>query len=76
MEFLNSQLPGESKLEDLELVGIRDYFNSFELELDPIVVSYKQLTEFVDKGKVERTLSSFYCAKDPDIQDFVRCNME
>ncbi len=76
MEFLNSQLPGESKLEDAELVGIKDYFNSFELELDPIVVSYKQLTEFADKGKVDRTLSSFYCAKDPDIQEFVRRNME
>ncbi|AKB32032.1 hypothetical protein MSSIH_1342 [Methanosarcina siciliae HI350] len=77
MEFLNSQLPGESKLEEIEqLVEIRYYFDSFELELDPIVVSYKQLTEFADKGKVDRTLSSFYCTKDPDIQDFVRCNME
>lgn len=75
MEFLNSQLPGESKLEDIELIGIKDYFNSFELELDPIVVSYKQLTEFADKEKVNRTLSSFYCVKDPDIQDFVRRNM-
>jgi len=77
MEFLNSQLPGESKLEEIEqLVEIRYYFDSFELELDPIVVSYKQFTEFADKGKVDRTLSSFYCTKDPDIQDFVRCNME
>jgi len=77
MEFLNSQLPGESKLEEIEqLVEVRYYFDSFELELDPIVVSYKQLTEFADKGKVDRTLSSFYCTKDPDIQDFVRCNME
>ncbi|MCC4765357.1 hypothetical protein FXW07_01535 [Methanosarcina sp. DH1] len=76
MEFLNSQLPGESKLEDIDLAGIKDYFNSFELELDPIVVSYKQLTEFADKDKVNRTLSSFYCSKDPDIQDFVRCSMD
>lgn len=77
MEFLNTQSSGESKLEDIEqMAKIRDYCNSFELELDPIVVSYKQLTEFADKGKVGRTLSSFYCTKDPDIQDFVRCNME
>lgn len=72
MEWLNTQVLEESELEDPEqLVEIRDYLNTFELKLDPIVVSYNQLTQ-ADKGKVDRTLSSFYCSKDPDIQDFVR----
>ena len=28
IEFLNSQLPGESKLEDIDLVGIKPTFGS------------------------------------------------
>ena len=76
VRFLNTQVLEESKLEDLEqLIEIRTYLNTFELKLDPIVVSYRQLTQ-ADKGKVDRTLSSFYCSKDPDIQDFVRHKME
>lgn len=77
MEFLNTQSLGESKLEGInQLVEVREYCNSFELELDPIVVSYKQIIEFADKSKVKRTLRSFYCTKDSDIQNFVRYNME
>lgn len=76
VRFLNTQVLEEGKLENLEqLIEIRTYLNTFELKLDPIVVSYRQLTQ-ADKGKVDRTLSSFYCSKDLDIQDFVRHKME
>lgn len=71
-KFLNKQSLDRDKLDDIEqLVHIKDYFNYFDFEIDPIIVSYKQLVQ-IDKEKVEKTLKSFYCSKDLDIQNFVR----
>jgi len=77
IEFLNRQSLEENKLEDIEqLVEIKDYLNSFELEIDPIVVPYNKFTQFSDEVKLKNTLNSFYCSKDSDIQDFIRNNIE
>jgi len=71
-KFLNEQSLDKDKIEDIkQLVKIKDYFNYFNLEVDPILVSYKQLMQ-INKEKVEKTLKSFYCSKDLDIQNFVR----
>ncbi|KKH46865.1 hypothetical protein EO93_02195 [Methanosarcina sp. 1.H.A.2.2] len=77
MEFLNRQSLEGNKLENIkQLVEIKDYLNSFELEIDPIVVPYNKFTQFSDEVKLKNTLNSFYCSKDSDIQDFIRNNIE
>jgi hypothetical protein len=77
MKFLNTLSLDKRNKEDAEyLVEIKDYYNSFKLELDPIVIPYSKLAKFSDEVKVKNTLNSFYCSKDPDIQDFIRNKMK
>lgn len=76
-DFLNRYPPEENQLKDADyLVRIKDYFTFFDFELDPIVIPYNKFIEFSNKEKAEKTLISFFCSNDPDIQDFIRNKME
>ncbi|MGB9929824.1 MAG: hypothetical protein ACPK85_15730 [Methanosarcina sp.] len=77
MNFLNIYRPEENQLEDIDyVINIKNYFTSFEFEIDPIVVPYNKFIQFSNENKVKRTLESFYCSKDSDIQDFIRNKIE
>lgn len=72
-DFLNKCQPEKSQLENIDcLIRIKDYFASFDLELDPIVVPYIKFMQFSDEEKAKKTLTSFFCSKDSDIQDFIQ----
>lgn len=77
MEFLSRCLPEDGWLENLDhQITLKNYFASFELELDPVIVPYGKFMQFGDEVKVKNTLNSFCCSKDPDIHDFVRNKIE
>lgn len=76
-DFLSKYPPEKGQLEDIDyLISIKDYFVSFDLELDPIVVPYNKFIQYSDEEKAKKTLNSFFCSKDSDIQDFIRNKME
>lgn len=76
-DFLSKYPPEKGQLEDIDyLISIKDYFVSFDLELDLIVVPYNKFIQYSDEEKAKKTLNSFFCSKDSDIQDFIRNKME
>lgn len=75
--FLSACPPEESQMENIDyLLKIKDYFASFEFEIDPIIVPYSKFSQFSSEEKAKKTLDSFYSSKDFDIQDFIRNKME
>lgn len=71
-DFLRKSQPEVNQLENIDhLVNIKDYFVSFDLELDPIVIPYSKFIQFSNEEKAKKTLTSFFCSKDYDIQDFI-----
>jgi hypothetical protein len=76
-DFLSKCQPEKSQLENIDhLVRIKDYFVSFDFELDPIVVPYSKFTQYSNEKKAKKTLTGFFCSNDSDIQDFIRNKME
>ena len=76
-DFLSKCHPEKSQLENIDyLIRIKDYFVSFDFELDPIVVPYSKFTQFSNEEKAKKTLTGFFCSNDSDIQDFIRNKME
>jgi hypothetical protein len=57
MEFLSRCLLEDGWLENVaHQIRIKDYFASFELRLDPIIVPYGKFKQFGDEAKVKNTL--------------------
>ena len=76
MEFLSTCQPEDRWLENVDQpISLKNYFASFDPGFDPVIVPYRKFAQFSDEVKLKNTLRSFYCLKDPDIEDFVRNKM-
>lgn len=54
---------------------LRKYLSETDIRLDPMIVPLNDFLKAKNQAKVARSINSFYCYVDPEIQEFVRNKM-